>query len=75
MPHEHCDLTDGHTHVATGANLISHDRDPFLPADAQAVIVAEDGLWNVTAQFGGLRFDAFSRGFAKLQCLELQEVL
>ena len=48
---------------------------PFFPADTQTVVMAEDGLGDHAAQFGGLRFNVLAGGFAKLQRLELQQIL
>jgi hypothetical protein len=59
-------------HVATGANLVAHDRDALLAPDTEPVIVADDGLRYVAAQFSALRFNALVGGFAKFQRLEFQ---
>jgi hypothetical protein len=47
--HDHRDLPDGDTHMASGANLIADQCDSFSISGAQTVVMAKDWLWNFAA--------------------------
>ena len=73
--HERHNHADGQMHVTAGADLVANNRNALFPVGDQTVIVAENLLWNLGAQFrrgllGVLIFD-----FAKLDGLEFDQVL